>query len=132
MARDCCCCAMAGCKHSAAQAQHKAANLICMMIPDDVTDAKKRPTRYQRALRGDATIQRRESGPGRALGQFGNVECGEQRYARRDAARGRRHAGDRGRGYAGKHMMAAGMAVGLIGWLAFVLLRLTSTVAMCF
>jgi hypothetical protein len=58
---------MAGCKHSAAQAQHKAANLICMMIPDDVTD-ERRPTKHGRALRGRAAIQLGESGPGRALG----------------------------------------------------------------
>lgn len=54
------------------------------------------------------------SGPGRALGHFGDEEGIEQRYALQDY--GWRFRGKR-QGYrrrAGKHLMAAGMAVEIV------------------
>jgi hypothetical protein len=61
---------MAGCKYSAAQAQHNAANLICMMIPDDVTD-KKCPVKHGRASHGHAAVNEGNQARGGRWGSSG-------------------------------------------------------------
>lgn len=66
-------------------------------------------------------VQARGSGPGRALGQFGDVERGQQRHAQRYRAGRFLCARRRGLRGAGKHMMTAGVSAGLVGGLAIVL-----------
>jgi hypothetical protein len=53
------------------------------------------------------------SGPGRALGQFGDVQCCEGKNAGHQYARCFRETGNQGRGACGDHVVTAGMAASL-------------------